>query len=644
MKPQFPMKMSRGSLGSAIAAATLCLPAASSPGQDLKGAPPVAGPSVPHISSTLLAVARAVPAARRNALAQSDVKSFAARGMTARPDGKVFVEIIGPPDGVLTNDLDVPALEALGVEIGRVNTNANRAAQPANAPLNALPHRAEAWLPIGQAERVAGMLPDGYFVDAVLPLCEDAVAGEGPDVTNSDTYRDAGHNGAGLTIALIDGSFTGLSAAQGSGDAPASYTAINYTPNAFESGGTHGTGCVEAAFDHCPGAAWRIYKIDSVTDLPVVVNNCIANGVDVISCSISYYNKGWADDTGDACAAANNASSHGILYFTSAGNRADSHYQGNFTDSDGDGWHEFSPGDETINVTIDAGVDGNHYLSWSNPNSDFDFYLYDSSGSIAASSVNAGNGVFENFYYSNGGASGTYRLAVYYRGGSTSSTLEIFSHNSATWNEHIVAENSTTSPSNASGSGVLSVGAVAQSLYGQPNGSAVIKGYSSRGPSNSGMTLPDICGPTDTHEFTYPTFGGTSCATPNAAGATCAFWSADTALNSNGIGWLIREQAGLWRDWGASGYDNIYGRGGVRLADYAYGTQWVARNYPGTVDDGTVPFQTIAAAHSHAPNYGRLFVFGQNYGTFPEAALLGTTGKYLTVEVVPDTSSALMGQ
>lgn len=626
--------------------ATILFLAAASPGQDLANAPVAPEPSVPRISSTLLDAGKAIPKGRQTALAAIDMEVFARRGMTIREDGKVFVEIIGSPDRVLANDINLSALKALGMEVGRMDTNATLSAHSVKISLNALPHRAEAWLPIGAVEEVSALLPDGYFVKVVLPPCEDAVAGEGPDVTNSDTYRDAGHNGAGLTIAVVDGGYDNLSEAQANGDAPSSYTAINYTPYTFESGTrTHGTGCVEAAFDHCPGATWRIYKIDSITDLPTVVNNCIANGVDIITYSQSRYNQGWADNTGDACSAANNASNHGILFFTSAGNRAESHFQGTFTDTDGDHWHEFSSGDETINLTISPSADGPYYLAWSNSGSDFDFYLYnEDKTTIVASSVNSGNGVFEEFSYDNPGATATFKLAVKHKSGSTSSILEIFSHNAGTWDEHAVAEGSSTSPSNATGTRVLSVGAVTQSLYGQPNGSAVISSYSSRGPSNSGMMLPDLCGPTDTSEFTYVTFGGTSSATPNAAGAACAFWSADTGLNGTGIRWLVIEQADLWRDWGSSGNDNTYGKGGLRLADYDYGTRWVARSYPGTVDNGTVPFQTVAAAHAAVPNGGRLFIFGSSYGTFPETATLGDTGKSIAVEVVPDTSGALMGQ
>ena len=142
------------------------------------------------------------------------------------------------------------------------------------------------------------------------------VAGEGPAAINSVSYRDAGRNGTGLTIAVIDHGFIGLTAAKNNGDAPGTYTAIDYVDgdSTIEEETDHGTGCVEDAFDHCPGATWRLYRIGSASDLGAAVNNCIANGVDMISLSIVWFNMGWADNSGNICSAANNASSHGMLF------------------------------------------------------------------------------------------------------------------------------------------------------------------------------------------------------------------------------------------------------------------------------------------------------------------------------------------
>lgn len=623
--------------------------------EDLTGSPL---PSMPHYlpADSVLHQARTLlPATERAKPSREQIANFASQGIKLREDGKVLVEIIGPEWADALKGLDLATLAMRGAEIGVRADNIEPSEGPhgeqVHAPLTAYENRVEAWLPLEGLEEIAGLLPQGYFIKHVMPVNLDQVAGQGPVVINSDSYRNAGQNGAGLTIAVIDGGFLNLTAAQNNGDAPAVYTAINYASGGFESGiSAHGTGCVEAAFDHAPGATWRIYRVDSVTDVGTAVNNAIANGVDIISHSMTWYNLGWADNTGTACSAANNASNNGIPFFTSSGNRADSHYQASFADSDSDGWHEFSPGDETINLTIGpgSGPGGPYYLSWSNPDTDLDFYLYNSNlTAVVASSTNSGAGVFEEFYFEHPNPAATFHLAVFHRGGPTSTTIEIFSHNAGIWNEHVVASNSTASPSNSTGARVLSVGAVTHTLYGQPNGSNVIASYSSRGPSNSGMTLPDLCGPTDTVGFTYPApdgFGGTSCATPNAAGAACAFWSSDTQLNGYAIQWLAKEQADLWRDWGSSGYDNIYGKGGLFLVDYHPGTRWVARSYPGTANDPTVPYYTVQGAHNAVPDNGRLLIFGNSYGTYPEVATLGNTGKRINVEVVEGSGVAILGE
>jgi hypothetical protein len=143
------------------------------------------------------------------------------------------------------------------------------------------------------------------------------------------------------------------------------------------------------------------------------------------------------------------------------------------------------------------------------------------------------------------------------------------------------------------------------------------------------MTLPDISGPTDTLVFPSPSrFGGTSCATPNSAGAAAVFWSADTNLNVEGIQWLLSTQAGLFRDWGTAGFDGVYGAGGIRLIDFRANTRWLARNYPGAVDDGTVPFHTVAGAHQRVPNGGRLLILGANFGTFPRRCSWGSSERH----------------
>ncbi len=568
------------------------------------------------------------------------------KGISMRRDRKVFVEIIGPENADFRTDLDMQKLQSMGVEIDRDIASEKTLSDNSIVqlePLSVAGHRGEAYIPLDRLEEIARFLPKGYRIQEVLPPDYDDVVGQGPAAINSDSYRDAGRNGAGLTVAVIDFGYSNLNNAITNGDAPGSYTAVNYTPNTFIGGGNHGVGCVEAMYDHAPGANWVIYKIDSVSDMNAVVTHAIANGVDVISHSLSRYNLGWNDNTGTACTEANRASNNGIMFFTSAGNRAQSHWQGDFFDPTADQWHDWVNGDEAISITVAPGQGGNYYLSWSNPGTDMDLYLYSSDlSSVVMSSTNTGAGVFESFYYENTtGSTQNLNIAVWRKSGSSNTQLEVFTHSANTWNQYAIAANSTTSPSNCTATNVISVGAVSQTAYGNPNGSNVIASYSSQGPSNGGMTLPDISGPTNTTGFTYASgFGGTSSATPNAAGAATAFWSADTNLVASGITWLVKEQADLWRDWGAAGNDNIYGKGGIQLIDYHFGTRWLADNYPGLIDNGTVPFETLQATHDNTPNNGRILVFGDSY---PASAALGTTGKSLMVEMVPASGSGAFG-
>ncbi len=600
--------------------------AATGVAQDIEAGPPESEMPAGLKMQSVLFDAEQFGALRGPAAMAAVQAEMANRYINVRGDGKVQVEIVGPEGG---NAIGVATIAPFGGEISNTWRN-----------------RVDAWVPIGQLTATAQALPKGYFMERADPGGLDAVGGEGAISINSDSYRDGGADGSGLTIAVIDSGFQNLTLAQGAGDAPPNgvTTKINYTGSGFEATTRHGTGCVEAAYDHCPGATWRLYKTDSVTDLGTAVTNAIAANVDVITHSLSRYNLGWADNSGAACTAANNAADNGMLFFTSAGNRAQQHWQGNFSDGDGDNWHQYSGLDERNGVTINNGGGGSFYLSWNTATAgtnNLDFYLYNGAA-IIASSTNGGEN-FESFGYTNGtGGTITADIAVFGVSGTAGLEFEIFFHEgSGSGNfQYQTAAGSTTSPSNTTDTRVISNAAVTVSLHDSPGGTSGINAsYSSRGPSNSGMTLPDLAGPTDTNTTAYGgTFGGTSCATPNNAGAACAFWSSKTGYSNTAIRWLLFEQADLFKDWGANGDDNIYGHGGTFVVDYAARTQWLARGYGNIAESSTGPNYTLQGAYNALVSPGRILTFSGNY---PESANLNGS-KFLTVDTV--INSANFGQ
>ncbi len=395
---------------------------------------------------------------------------------------------------------------------------------------------------------------------------------------------------------------------------------------------------METAFDHCPGSTWRLYKTNSSTDIGTAVDDCIANGVDVITMSLSKYNLGWADGTGAACIAADEAADNGILFFTSAGNRGQQHWQGEYLAGSGSSdYHDFSAGgDETINLTIGAGAGVSLYLAWdtSGGTHNYDLYLFDAALNLIDSSTSGGE-TFEDISYDNPSStsSATVHLAVW-RESSSGTEFEVFGHarnGSNTW-QYIVSEGSTTSPSNTANQSVISVAAVDWGSFGDTSPS--IQSYSSQGPTNSSMVVPDLAGPTNTSGFTYASFGGTSCATPNTAGAACAFWSQRPAFSNHAIRWLMYQHGLLFKDWGNAGNDNSFGHGGANLYPYAWGTRWLARGWGNITDAPTGPAYTMQGAYDDVSVGGRILVFPG--GEYPEVP--GAMTKRVDIEAVGETA------
>lgn len=423
---------------------------------------------------------------------------------------------------------------------------------------------------------LAAALPAGVRLEHPGHFALDAIEGEGPAVTGSKPYRDLGLDGTGIKIAVIDGGYTGLGTAQAAGDAPVgpAVTLVDYTTDAvFASGSTHGTGCVESVYDHAPGATYRLYKVDTAVDLNTAVADAIANGVDIISHSISWFNQGWGDDSGPACAAANAAAAAGILFFTSAGNRARQHWQGAFADGDLDGLHEWGPGDEGLDILIPAGATANLYLSWAPGTGpkDYDLFLVDTAGTVLISST-SGPGSFEFVSWTNPGATSKAARVRAVKVSGAATELELFFTPGGVpfdLAEHRVEAGSTTSPSNATQPNVIAVGAVDQGSFQRSNyTSGIIEAYSSQGPSNGGAILPDVVSPTNIAGTVYLSFGGTSAATPNAAGFTAVLWSCDPSEPASDVIARVREWAGCQRDFGARGSDHVYGEGGLWLPPY----------------------------------------------------------------------------
>ena len=512
------------------------------------------------------------------------------------------------------------------------------------------------WMPADALEPLARALPAGYFVRPAWPLNEDATGGECAYAMNTVNYQNYGLKGQGVVIGIIDGGFSNLASAIASGDVPPvgqilsiiDYINTNFSATvAFISarGTSHGTEVFEGAADNAPSANYRLYRTGNAVDLGLAIQHAISNGVDLLSMSQSFYapdtqtgpGDGWYDNTGLACLAALAAASNDIPFFVSAGNRAGSHWKGNMNyGPDADNEHDWEDGDEFLSINFNVGGGALFYLSWEPAASrDYDLYLWSApttNSVLFASSVNSTNNIYESFSYKptvgglpawiqvvrRGGVPGPIELFVHANGGGVSAF------------EYPVAESSATSPSNADHPFVISVGAVNWTNYASSAGSTgIIESFSSRGPSNSGRVLPDICAPDGNTTFVGGgPFFGTSDATPEAAGATAAFWSSVPTMSASGIVHLVRYTSEALKDFGDPGKDNIYGHGGLFLYAYRTNTIWVDRRAGNTTDATDRPFYHMAAAQSNATAGGRTVILGQSY---PEPIVLNKAQRIETI-------------
>jgi hypothetical protein len=134
-----------------------------------------------------------------------------------------------------------------------------------------------------------------------------------------------------------------------------------------------------------------------------------------------------------------------------------------------------------------------------------------------------------------------------------------------------------------------------------------------------------MSGPTGTTTWVYGgAFTGTSCSTPNIAGAIIDFWSANSALDATGVRQIVFRKAQLYRDWGTAGNDNVYGYGGMYLYSWASNLRYMLRtSVNSAITNSTRPFYNMAVAQNLAPSFSTVVIL--NGGNYSETGLYGNT-------------------
>jgi subtilisin family serine protease len=407
----------------------------------------------------------------------------------------------------------------------------------------------------------------------------DSIGGQGVAVTAAAAWQAAGYTGRGVKVAVIDGGFGGLAKRQAEGELPRSVKRADFCSSGGFDGPIaveHGTAVAEIVHEMAPGAELHLVCADTLVGLARAAAYARAHRIAIVNHSVSWFNTSRGDGSGgpatpDAIVA--QASAAGILWVNSAGNRGQQHWGGPFTDGDGDGWHEFAPGDEGNTVGFGRYEGGCIRLKWDDwptSNQDFDLHLVrvdtsaaDGRGAIVASSRNAQTGSqppTEQLCFSNPGPKYAYAVEIVRVSGTGSPRLDLFISPGPDF-EHQVPEGSITEP--ASSPAVVAVGAVC--WLGD-----TFEPYSSRGPTIDGRAKPDLVAPSSVSSATYGSFkacstsgfAGTSAAAPHVAGAAALVKEANPGFDSAAVRAFLESRA---LDVGVPGRDELFGIGKLML-------------------------------------------------------------------------------
>lgn len=470
-------------------------------------------------------------------------------------DRNVLVEILFDKEIGLKN-VDKKVLDDLGVVI-----------------IDKSQHSIYGTIPIDNLVKVAESYPEIQTITRPIRPFETAITSEGVGLMNADFWHAIGYNGSGVKVAVIDGGFMKLTQAQSNGDIPPTYISYDFSGTGLEATTEHGTAVAEAIYDVAPGATLYLYKIASYTNLVNAVDACISNGVHIVNHSMGWFIAGgYYDGTGYVCYEAIRAINNGILWVNAAGNEADYHYRGTY--SDVSGWHNFSGTGGNINAfgpspgyvyVIPSGVNIRLYMNWNNyptTNQDYDLYLVKYQGgswTVAASSTYRQNGSVapeEWISYTTSGATTYYGYAVKKYSATQNVDFTIFNGRiSETW--YYQKSSSLTDP--ATVTDIVTVGAIDRVNYT----SGPIEGFSSQGPTTDGRIKPDVTSPDNCNSYAYGYWYGTSLSSPHVAGVLALLKQRFPGYSNEQLKNHLYTKCAV--DLGDAGKDNLYGYGKVVL-------------------------------------------------------------------------------
>ena len=394
----------------------------------------------------------------------------------------------------------------------------------------------------------------------------------GDNVLKTDQLRNTTNaDGTGVIVGVISNGVKGLADAQSLGDLPEDLIVLKEGKKA------EGTAMMEIIHDIAPGATLLYHDFGGGREEKFIeaFQNLVNAGATIIVEDVFNYEVPYFEDGNIAQEISRIIDENpDVLIISSAGNTANNHYQGIFTDG-GEGYHSFN-GSTGIPLEIQSGGRVKLHLQWDDPYSaasnDFDLFIHDLQSD---SDVAIGNKVqtgeekpYEKIDYQNVGDK-VQKAEVRIRakeGKGQGSHLELLLDTDAA---RVVVGKEYLTPDDsiigwAALPNVISVAAVSAD-------NQKIQEFSSQGTVTIAHPVPDVrekpeitgvdgVSVTGSGDFQTP-FTGTSAAAPHIAGLLALVKSLYPSVPNTELRDALLNSA---TDLGSPGWDAIYGHG---LAD-----------------------------------------------------------------------------